>query len=144
MIRHWLALSAAAATAVSPCLAAELPDDRSDGVRRSGAVAGAYFRVPLDGRGAMRPQAGLRLSMTHDYRTAGAGDARVVETDSFDLRLAGDREATLYVAGRPVTGEEADRRGFGPINTAVTVAILVAAAVGAYFIVRAIDDSGEE
>jgi hypothetical protein len=139
MIRNLFAFAAAATMAASPCLAADLPAAPDSGVRRSSAAAGVYFRVPLGGRSRGKAQAGLRLQTTHDYRTAGAPEARLIQADAFDLRLIGDRHSTLYVAGQPVTGEKA-RSNLGPVGSVVTVAILVAAAVGGYYIYRAIDD----
>jgi hypothetical protein len=144
MIEKLLAFAAATAMAATPCLAAELPSFADSGVRRSAATAGVYFKVPLIGTRSEKARAGLRLSMTHDYRHAGAQTARVVEADALDLRLVGKGKPALLVAGREVTGDEAERTNFGPVSTVVTLAIIVAAAVGGYYIVRAIDDSGEE
>jgi hypothetical protein len=148
MFRKTMAAAAAAAMVASPVAAAELRDHEGSGARRSGAVAAAYFRVPLGGGSARAkaPKAGLKLSMRHDYRNASAQTARVYDADSFDLRLLGDRKPTLYVAGQAMTGEEGrkNRQNLGPVNSAVTIVILVAAAVGAWYIYRAVDDSGEE
>jgi hypothetical protein len=144
MIDKLLAFAAAAALAATPCLAAELPSFADSGARRSGATVGIYFKVPLTGSRSEKARAGLRLAMTHDYRHAGAQTARVVEADALDLRLLGEGKAALLVAGREVTGDEAKRTNFGPVSTVVTLAIIVAAAVGGYYIVRAIDDSGDE
>ena len=147
MLRRGLAVAAAAMMVATPCLAAELPRLQDEGARRSGGVAGAYFKVPLGGGArAKGPKAGLRLAAVHDYRHAGAQNARVVQTDGLDLRLLGDRKPTLYLGGQPVTGEKGrkHRQNLGPVNSAVTLVILVAAAVGAYYIIRAVDDSGEE
>ena len=147
MIRKAFAAAAAAMLAAGPCLAAEIPGDASQGARRSGAVAGLYFKMPLGGGGRTKaPRAGLRLSMVHDYRTAGAGDARVVQSDGLDLRLIGGgaKKPTLYFAGQPVTGEQANKRNFNTGGTVVTVVLVAAVAVGAFYLARAIDDSGEE
>jgi hypothetical protein len=140
-----MAAAAAAMMMAAPCAAAQLHDVPEPGARRSGAVAAAYFKVPLGGGARARaPHAGLKLGMVHDYRGAGAQTARVVQADGLDLRLDGKRKASLYLAGKRVDDEEARRRNFGPVGTVVTLAIVVAAAVGAFYIVRAIDDSGEE
>jgi hypothetical protein len=143
MIDKLLAFSAAAVMAATPCLSAELPGNQDAGARRSGAVAGAYLKVPLDGPRAEKPRAGLRLSMVHDYRSANAQTARVIEADTFDLRLTG-RKPALFIAGQPVGGKDSKRSNLGPIGSTVTLVVLVAAAVGGYYIYRAIDDSGEE
>ena len=146
MLKQTMALAAAMTMAASPCMAAELPAFEDHGARRSGAVAAAYYKVPLGGGSARAraPKAGLKLSMVHDYRNASAQTARVVEGETFDLRLVGDKKPTFYVAGKPVTGDEAKKQNFGPVGTVVTLAVVVAAVVGVYYISRAIDDSGEE
>ena len=145
MVRRFTAAAAALSLASTPCVAAELPDARDPGARRSGATVGGYVRLPLGGRqGPGVPAAGLRLTAVHDYRTAGAGRALVAESDTLDLRLFGTRKPALYLAGVPVAGGASRRHNLSGVNTAVTVVILVAAAVGGYYIVRAIDDSGEE
>jgi hypothetical protein len=130
-----LANATAAAAALSlvatPCLAADIPNHEPAGARRSSAVAGAYFRVPFsrDASGrARQAQAGLRLSMQHDYRSADAPTARVVQADGFDLRLTDTGGPTLYAAGRPLTGEEGRRAnltGGGIVVTGLVVAGLV-------------------
>ena len=140
----YLAFAAACSMAATPCLAADLQQFNDVGARRSGAGIGAYYRLPFGGERTGRSQAGLRLTMTHDYRDARAQTAPVVQGDTLDLRLVGDRRATLYFAGQPVTGEQARRNNLTGAGTVVTVVILAAAAVGGYFLIRAIDDSGEE
>lgn len=108
MLARTIALIAASLTAATPCLAADLGFAGDPAMRRSGAVMGAYFKVPLGAQPSAQRgvRAGLRLAMTHDYRTASARDARRVEGDGIDLRFTG-REPTLYLAGRAVTGEQA-------------------------------------
>ena len=148
MVRKMVAAAAAAAMVASPVAAAELRDHDNAGARRSGAVAAVYYKVPLGGGSARAkaPKAGLKLSMRHDYRNASAQTARVYDADTFDLRLVGDKKPTLYVAGQAMTGEEGrkNRQNLGPVGTTVTIVILVAAAVGVYYIARAVDDSGGE
>lgn len=146
MPRRLAAAAAAFSLAASPCGAAELIDHKDPGTRRSGAALGAYVRLPLGARPAEQsgPAAGLRLTAVHDYRTAGAPRANLVESDTVDLRLLGAKKPALYLAGQPVTGESARKHNLTGVGTVVTVVILAAAAVGGYYIVRAIDDSGEE
>jgi hypothetical protein len=144
MFRNLIAAAAAAAMAAAPAAAAELPRYDEQGARRSGAAATAYFRVPLGGPREKAPRAGLKLAMMHDYRHARAQTARVIEAETFDLRLTGQKKPTLYLAGRPVTGEEARKQNLGPVGSAVTIVILVAAVVGVYYISRAVSDSGDE
>lgn len=145
MFSRLLAFTAAAAMAASPCLAADLHRIADGGARRSGAAVGAYVEIPLDGPRRGRTRAGLRANVIHDYRDARAPDAPVARGEAFDLRLVGEREPTLYVAGRPVTGEPARRsRLAGPVNQVVGLVVLVLAIVGAVVVWRAVDDSGEE
>jgi hypothetical protein len=148
MLKKFLAAASATMMAAGPCLAAELPRLADDpGARRTGGVVGAYYKVPLGGGAkAKGPRAGLRLSMVHDYRNAGAPTARVVQSEGFELRLLGDKKPTLYLGGQAMTGEEAkkQRQNFATASTVVTLAVVVAVAVGGYYIYRAIDDSGEE
>jgi hypothetical protein len=139
-------LAAAAATlslAATPCLAAELPDDRATGARRSGAAVGAYVRLPFGGKEA-RPAAGLRMTAVHDYRSAEAPRASFTETDTVELRLAGAARPTLYLAGVPVTGEEGRKHNLQGANTVILVVVIAAAAVGGYYLARAVSDSGDE
>ena len=145
MLRNLLALTAAASMAASPCLAADLTQLETVGERRSGAGIGAYFQLPLSGPRSGRPQLGLRTTISHDYRDARAQNGPVVRADAFDLRLVGDRRPTLYMAGRPVTGEQARRSNLvGPTGQIVGIVVLVAAIVGGIVIWQAIDDSGDE
>ena len=128
MISRALAAAAALSLAATPCLAAEIPNHEPAGARRSSAVAGAYFRVPLsrDGSGrAQRVQAGFRMTMQHDYRTGQSPNARVVEADGFDLRLTGAGGPALFAGGRPLTGEAARRNNFSGGSTGLIVAGVV-------------------
>lgn len=123
MIARVIAFAAACTMAATPCLSAELPNYDSRGERHSGAMAGAYFRIALSpGKGVKPgPQAGFRLAMTHDYRTASAPGASLVQADALDLRLTGNEKPTLYLAGRPVTGKEAQKMN---MSTAGTIALV--------------------
>ncbi|HEX8571559.1 MAG TPA: hypothetical protein VF759_02280 [Allosphingosinicella sp.] len=145
MLNRLAAAAAALSIAATPCLAAELPEQRDPGVRRSGAAIGGYVRMPLGGKAERGgPAAGLRLTAVHDYRTADAARAAFIENDTLDLRLLGAKKPALYLAGVPVTGKAARRHNLTGVNTVVTVVIVAAAVVGGYYIARAIDDSGEE
>ncbi|HWT12851.1 MAG TPA: hypothetical protein VN231_08875 [Allosphingosinicella sp.] len=145
MSRKMIALSAACSMAASPCLAADFAQFNESGARRSGAGIGAYVEIPFGGPRGGRAQAGLRMTVSHDYRDARAPTAPVVRSNAFDLRLAGDRRPTLYMAGRPMTGEQARRSNLvGPTAGIIGVAVLVAAVVGGIVIYKAIDDSGDE
>jgi len=61
-------LLSAATLAAQPCLAA--PDYGATGQmeRRSGAFAGAVFKVPLGGAVTRKPSARLQLGMSHVYQ----------------------------------------------------------------------------
>ena len=143
-MKKYLAVTAAAMLAAGPCLAADIPALRDSGARQSGAVAAAYFKVPLGAAGkARKAHGGLKLAMVHDYRTAGAQTARVATADTFDLRLVGEKKPALYLAGRKLNGEN-KRSNLGPVGTVVTAAVVVAAVVAGFYLARAIDDSGEE
>lgn len=144
MLNKAIAIAAACSMAASPCLAADLAGFEETGARRSGAGVGAYVEVPFGGPRSGRTQAGLRLTVSHDYRDDAARTARVIRGDAFDLRLVGDREPTLYMAGRPVTGEEAQRNNLTGISTLVTVAVVAAAVVGGIVIYNAINDDEED
>jgi hypothetical protein len=143
-MRKYVAAAAAASMAASPCLAADIPAFRDSGARQSGATAAAYYKIALGGGGkAARAHGGLKLSMTHDYRSPSAQTARVVTSDGLDLRLTGDKKPALYLAGRKLD-EQSRRHNFGPAGTAVTLVIVAGVAIGAFFLARAIDDSGDE
>jgi hypothetical protein len=143
-MKNFVAAVAALATAASPCLAADIPAMRDSGARQSGAVAAAYFKVPLGGGAkAKKAHGGLKLAMVHDYRTAGAQTARVVSADTLDLRLVGEKKPALFVAGQKLSGEN-KRSNLTGVSTIVTVAIVAAAVVAGFYLARAIDDSGEE
>ena len=144
MFRKLIAFTAACSMAASPCLAADFAQFQEVGARRSGAGLGAYVEIPFSGPRSGRTQAGLRMTVSHDYRDARAQSAPVVRSDALDLRLVGDRETTLYMAGRPVTGEEGRRANLvGPAGRIVGIVVLVAAVVGGIVIWQAIEDSGE-
>ena len=143
-MKRYLAAAAAASMAASPCLAADIPAFRETGARQSGAVAAAYFKVPLGGgANAQRAHGGLKLSMTHDYRTAGAQTARVISADTLDLRLVGEKKPALFVAGHKLDGDE-KRSNLTGVGTVITVALVAAAVVAGFYLARAVDDSGEE
>jgi hypothetical protein len=145
MLKNLAAFAAAASLIAAPAAANPNFADDETGARRSGAVAGVYFAVPFGGERTGRPQAGLRLQMTHDYRDAQAPRARVINADALEFRLVGERQPTLFVGGLPVTGDQARRNGIaGQVSGIVTIAVIAAAVVGGYVIYKAIDDSGEE
>ena len=144
MLARSIALTAALMTASTPCLATDLGFAADQGARRSGAVMGAYFRVPLDSRVSAYEgaRAGLRLAMTHDYRTPAAPEGRRFEADGLDLRLTG-KQPTLYLAGRAVTGEqaklEAGAGGGGRLDKVMIGAAVALAAVAGFVIVTSVD-----
>ena len=143
MLSKLLLTAAAASLAATPCAAAGLERSSEVGERKSGAVAGFYWSIPFGGKRSGKSQAGLRLQATHDYRHASAPSAPVIQADAFDLRLIGDRHATLYVADVPVTGEEARKHNFAG-GSLLTIGVLALAAVGAIVVFNAISDADDD
>jgi hypothetical protein len=144
MLARSIGFIAALTAASTPCLAADLDLAGSPGARRSGAVIGAYFKVPLDAPPGPERGAGarLRLAMTHDYRTPLAPEARRIEAEGLDLRLTG-KLPTLYLAGRAVTGEqaklEAGAGGGGRLDKVMIGAAVALAAAAGFVIVTSLD-----
>ena len=114
------------------------------GERQSGAFVGAYARLPLGGgKITEAPRAGLKLSMTHQYRDARAefGGVQYVG-EVVDLGFTGDG-ASLRLAGQVLPGadgtlayadEDGEKRGklkwWVPI--AVVAGVAAAGVVGFY------------
>ncbi|HEX8443425.1 MAG TPA: hypothetical protein VF631_07240 [Allosphingosinicella sp.] len=144
MTKAWIAFAVAGALAASPCTAAELLDDTPRQAARSAAVAGAYFRLALDRpAGSERaPKAGLRLAMTHDVRSPRAFSTSR-RADVLELRLSGAARGGLYVAGRPVSGPEAERlnaagESKGRLDKIMIGAGIALGAVAAFFLVSSV------
>jgi hypothetical protein len=144
MLARSIAFAAALASASAPCLAADLEDLSNTGARRSGAVMGVYYKVPLGSSdaNARAPRAGLRLAMTHDYRTPAAPTARLIQAEGIDLRLTG-KQPILYLAGRPMTGErarlEAGSGGGGRLDKVMLGAGVALAAVAGFVVFSSFD-----
>ena len=138
---------ALAAFALLTAQAAPAAEWGADGGRHSGVFAGAYVRLPLTGpRAAPSPaRAGLRLSVVHQYRDAGA-PLRRYEADALDLRFGADARPSLHLAGQPLT---ADRFGYaddedddGGFKWWIPVAAVTAAALigGAIYVSELIEE----
>jgi hypothetical protein len=125
-------------------MAAPLGNSMDAGARQSSAAAGFYFSIPFGGERSLRPQAGLRLRATHDYRNTSAPTAPVYGSDTLDLRLIGERKPTLYIGGMQVTGDEERKSHLTGATTLVTVAVLAAAAVGAVVILDAVNGDDDD
>jgi hypothetical protein len=130
--------------AASPGAGAELFDFAPIAPARNGAVAGAYVSLALDRPAGTRaqPRAGLRLAMTRDVRDVRRFATRA-EANLFDLRLAGPERASLFVAGRPVSGPESDRLNAGGESKGRLDKIMIGAgialgAVAGFFLVSAV------
>jgi hypothetical protein len=110
MTRSLIACAVAATLTASPCRAAELPDEGFRGAPRSGALAGLYFRLPLDApaEAERAPRAGLHLAMSRDLRSARSFSSHT-EAGLVDLRFTPSGPAALYIAGQPTSGREAER-----------------------------------
>lgn len=144
MFRKAAAAAAALSLAATPCLSAELVDHPISGERRNGAAVGGYVKLELGGgRERRSPTAGLRMTGVQDYRSGAVRIAPVAERDTLELRLIGEKKPTFFVAGRAVTGEKAKQNLTG-VSTVVTVVLIAAAAVGGYYLARAVSDSGGE
>lgn len=141
MIGRALAFVSALALAAAPCAAADLQLAEPGGERRSSAAAGVYFAVPFGGERSGRPRAGLRLRTTHEYRDAAARPVRSTSADTFELRLLGEQRPTLFVAERPVTGQDSRQNLFGGIVGTVVIGLAI---VGAVVIYTAINDDEDE
>ena len=100
---------AAAALLAAPAAAADLFDDRVNATQQGAAFAGARLRVPLGGE---RAEQKLRLGLvaTPTLRTEGAGAPTNLRFgEGFELGIKGKQPLTLSLAGRPLTGPEAER-----------------------------------
>lgn len=145
MLARTLAMIAALAAASSPCLAADLDGFAETGARRSGAAVGAYFKVPLDAPAAAdrAARAGLRLAVRHDYRSAAAPTARLIEAEGVDLRLTGSGKPALYLAGRAVAGPdaklEASEGGGGRLDTIMLGGAVLLGAVAGFLVFQSFD-----
>ena len=142
MLARIIASAAAAALAATPCLAADPRLDFDAGERRSSASAGIYFAVPFGGERHARAQGGLRLRMTHDYRSSASPRARVVNADALELRLIGERRPTLFVADRPLTGRDDRRNLMG--GGIVSIVVIGLAVVGGLVILNELKDDEDE
>jgi hypothetical protein len=144
MIKHGIALVAATALSASPGGAAELLNDAPTGTPRSAAVAGAYFRLSLGGpAGPERaPAAGLRLAISHDI---GSPHAFAVsrQANLLDLRFREAGGTALFVAGRPISGAQADRinaagESKGRLDKIMIGTGIALGAVAAFFLVSSV------
>ena len=144
MLKKLQLFVAAASVAATPCLAADLEPSQSQGERRTGAVAGAYLTIPFGGARSGKTQSGFRLQMTHDYRNATAPNAQVVRSNTFDLRLVGDKQTTLYVANMPVTGKEARKLNMAGGGGIMSIVIIAAAVVGSYLLYKEVIDDDDD
>jgi hypothetical protein len=62
-----------------------------------------------------------------------------VSTDTFELRLLGERQPTLFVADQRVTGRGTRQNLFGAAGV-LNLVVIGLAVVGGYVIYKAIDD----
>ena len=142
MFARCLAFVAAAAMAAAPCAAADLTGADTALERRTGASAGLYFAVPFGGPRSGRAQGGLRMGMHHDYRDVSGRTVRAAGANTLELRFVGERQPTLFVADRRVTGRNNRQNLLG--GGIIGIAVIGLAVVGALVIYNELDDDGDE
>jgi len=138
-----VAALAASQFAATPCVAANLIDDRATaGMQRAG-FAGARVRLPL-GHDQGRPQMGLALTSTQ----RGGADGALRFSPGVELGVS-DRKLQLSLAGMPMTGKAARHRKAGVstlgwIAIGVGTAVVVTLGVGYLWLEDAIDCDPDE
>jgi hypothetical protein len=103
-------VAAQIAITAQPALAADLGDQRSAGAQRQGAFAGARLRIPLNGTGAGKAQAGLTVAPILQGRQAD-GSIRTRFGEGMELRLSGTARPQLAFGGRTLAQLTQDRSG---------------------------------
>ena len=108
-MRKLIAGLAAAHLLAAPAAAADLIDDRVSTTQQGAAFAGARLRLPLGGeRAEQKLRAGFVVTPT--LRSEGAGaPANLRFGEGLELGIKGGQALTLSLAGRPLTGPEAER-----------------------------------
>jgi hypothetical protein len=136
MKRLTIAALAAAqiATAAQPAMAAELVGENGTVAARQGAFAGARLRIPLDGAGARKAQAGLTLAPQISGRQAD-GSLRTRFGEGLELRLAGESKPQLALGGRSFAQLTAGRTGPDDRKMGISTIGWVAIGVGVTAIV---------
>ena len=132
-------LAAQLAIAAQPALAADLGDQRSAGIQRQGAFAGARLRIPLNGTNAGKAQAGLTVAPILQGRQAD-GSIRTRFGEGLELRLSGTAKPQLAFGGRTLaqltqgragpTGRKAGISTIGWVAIGVGVAVVTVFAIG--------------
>ena len=145
-MRRLVIASLVVAQLASPGVAADLVTERNVVAQEAGAFAGARLRVPLSGTSSGPARAGFVMAPT--LRTERSDRSSALRFgEGVELGLTRRGTASLTLAGRPLTGDEA-RRTNGPragISTLGWVAIGagVALVAGALWFVDAMEDSSE-
>lgn len=116
-IMGWVSIGVALLTA-TPTWAGPV-DEVGPAHGRAGGFAGARMRLTLGGAERAPLRAGLALTSTRTLQRAD-GRARTIYGDGIEFGFAGDKFATLSVAGRPV-GHDGSRRN---LSTGATIALI--------------------
>ena len=141
MIRQVITSALAGILATAPCSAAELIEVNASATARTGALAGAYVRLPL-GR-TSEPERSLRAGFQLAF-TRSSGDVRSFatrrEASLLDYRLVSASSPALFVAGLPVAGRVPDRlnaegESKGRLDKIMIGAGVALGAVAAFFLV---------
>jgi hypothetical protein len=118
--------AAVALASAQPALAAGLHDDSQTG-RRSGAFAGATFRVGLDGRRSEEARPRLAFSISRiDERLGASGRVERFTSPGLELTFTGARPQ--FLVGGMSFSESRQRLGVAPGIAVLAVAGVAAAA----------------
>ena len=145
-MRRLIIASLVVAQLATPAVAADLVTERNVVAQEAGAFAGARLRVPLRGTSSGPARAGFVMAPT--LRTERSDLSSALRFgEGVELGLTRRGAASLSLAGRPLTGDEARRAG-GPragISTLGWVAIGtgVVLVAGTLLFMEAMENSSE-
>ena len=138
MMRHALAIAAAATMTAQPCFAAEDVRDSRGSQARTGAFAGISLRVPLAGGAASRrPTARLQLTSIRQVRDAN-GATRTSRAEGVQIGAGRRGRPALTIAGRNPFAER-ERLGVGGSTT--TALVVVGGLVLVVFVLASVADA---
>jgi hypothetical protein len=126
--------AAMASLAASPALAADDIHGGSQMERRSGAFAGASFRIPIGGRDGGKSSARLQLTMEQRYTDPQRGFAgRTIRTSGIEFGASPSGRASFYVGGQSLPDLERRMRMTGStgwVIGGIAIAVVGLAVVG--------------